>query len=186
MSGDVPFAGVPLTCIMAQIRHPGHRSNDGSAYAEDAFRAEGGGRGRWLGVWSSAPASKRRAAHNAVYAWICKPILAAGQAPGLRLHQLAPMAYRVQHQGLVLSRTGSPAIDVPFGWVEEIGRQLSERSCATASAVAGRLSQDVLARLLLSDTLADATRLLEAASRLPPVTAEPANRRFEHPPSPTK
>lgn len=90
------------------------------------------------------------------------------------------MAYRAQHQGLVLSRTGSPAIDMPLG-VEEIGRQLSERSCATASAVAGSLSEDALARLLLSDTLADATRLLEAAPRLPPVTAEPANRRFERP-----
>jgi hypothetical protein len=93
------------------------------------------------------------------------------------------MAYGFRHQGLVLSRTGSPVIDVPFRWVEEIGRQLSERSCAAASAVAGSLSEDVLARLLLSDTLADATRLLEAP-RLPPVTAEPANRRFE-PPSPT-
>jgi len=90
------------------------------------------------------------------------------------------MAYRAQHQRLVLSRTGSPAIDMPLG-VEEIGRQLSERSCATASAVAGSLSEDALARLLLSDTLADATRLLEAAPRLPPVTAEPANRRFERP-----
>jgi hypothetical protein len=90
------------------------------------------------------------------------------------------MAYGFRHQGLVLSRTGSPVIDVPFRWVEEIGRQLSERSCAAASAVAGSLSEDVLARLLLSNTLADATRLLEAP-RLPPVTAEPANRRFERP-----
>jgi hypothetical protein len=90
------------------------------------------------------------------------------------------MAYGFRHQGLVLSRTGSPVIDGPFRWVEEIGRQLSERSCAAASAVAGSLSEDVLARLLLSDTLADATRLLEAP-RLPPVTAEPANRRFEPP-----
>jgi hypothetical protein len=86
------------------------------------------------------------------------------------------MAYGFRHQGLVLSRTGSPVIDVPLRWVEEIGRQLSERSCA----VAGSLSEDVLARLLLSDTLADATRLLDAP-RLPPVTAEPANRRFEPP-----
>ena len=83
----------------------------------------------------------------------------------------------------MLSRTDSPAMDVPLA-VGEIGRQLSERSCATASAVAGSLSEDVLARLLLSDTLADATRLLEAAPRLPPVTAGPANRRFERPPKP--
>jgi hypothetical protein len=113
---------------MAQIRHTGHRSNDGSAYAED------------VGNDVQRAASGARA-----------------------------------------TRTGSPAIDVPFGCIEEISRQLSERSCATASAVAGSLSEDVLARLVLSDTLADATRLLEAAPRLPPVTAEPANRMFEPP-----
>jgi hypothetical protein len=136
-------------------------------------------------VWSSAPASTRRAEHNAVYAWICKPILAAGQAPGLRLHQLAPMAYRVQHQGLVLSRTGSPAIDVPFGWVEEIGRQLSERSCATGSAVAGSLSEDVLASAPAERHSGRRNTAIGGGTRLPPVTAEPANRRFERPPSPT-
>lgn len=89
------------------------------------------------------------------------------------------MAYGFRHQGLVLSRTGSPVIDVPFRWVEEIGRQLSERSCAAASAVAGSLSEDVLARLLLSNTLADATRLLEApvshpSPRSPPTAGSSA------------
>jgi hypothetical protein len=66
--------------IMAHTRHSRHRCNDGSAYAEDAARAEAGRGGR-AGVWSSAPVRMCRRARNAVYAWICKPILAAGQGP---------------------------------------------------------------------------------------------------------
>jgi hypothetical protein len=139
-----------------------------------------GGGGLWFGLRRLRRRVER--AHNAVYAWTCKPILAAGQAP--RPQAPPARADDVPLSGARATSTGSPAIDVPFGWIEEISRQLSERSCATASAVAGSLSEDVLARLVLSDTLADATRLLEAAPRLPPVTAEPANRMFE-PPSPT-
>lgn len=101
---------------------------------------------------------------------------------GLRLHQLAPMAYRAQHQGLVLSRTGSPAIDVPLG-VGEIGRQLSERSCATASAVAGSLSEDRSAPAKRHSGRRNTP--IGGGTRLPPITAGPANRRFERPPSPT-
>jgi hypothetical protein len=102
-------------------------------------------------------------AHNAVCAWICKPILAAGQAPRPQAPPARADDVPRAASGARATRTGSRAIDVPFGWIEEISRQLSERSCATASAVAGRLSEDALARLPLSDTLADATRLLEAA-----------------------
>ena len=80
-------------------------------------------------------------AHNAVYAWICKPILVAGQAPA----------------------SGSTS-----------SRRWRARQHPRWQEVCPRMCS-------LSDTLADATRLLEAAPRLPPVTAELANRRFEPP-----
>jgi hypothetical protein len=146
---------------MAHTRHSRHRFNDWECVRQRC-RAEGGSwrQGWGLVIGARADVQGERTTlsmrGSASRSW-----QAAG--PGLRLYQLAPMAYSVRHQGLVLSRTGSPVIDMPFGWVEEIGRQLSERSCAAASAVAGSLSEDVLDRLLLSDTLADATRLLEAA-----------------------
>ena len=92
---------------MAQIRHPGHRSNDGSAYAEDAARAF-----FFFFFFFFAGCVGERIA---VYAWICKPILAAGQPlpqpPPARADDEVP----VPCKGLVPSRTGSPAIDVPFG-----------------------------------------------------------------------
>ena len=142
------------------------------------LRAGRGGRAR---VWSSAPCGCVGRAHNAVYAWICKPIFAAGGAPAGGSTSSRRWRTARSIRGWCYRGPAPRRPTCPFGWVEEIGRQLSERSCATASAVAGSLSEDALARLLLSDTLADATRLLEAAPRLPPVTAEPANRRFERP-----
>jgi hypothetical protein len=130
--------------------------------------------GRGLGLGLQRLRRRVERAHDAVYAWICKPIMRAGRGPGLRLQQLAPMAYPVQHQWLVPSEDRLPGDRCALlGWVEEIGRQLSERSCATASAVAGSLSEDVLARLLLSDTLANATRVFEAAPRRPPSPQSP-------------
>jgi hypothetical protein len=128
-----------------------------------------GRNGRWPGFGLRRLRRRVERAHNAVYAWICKPILAAGQAPRPQAPAVRADGVPRAASGARATRAGSPAIDVPFGWIEEISRQLSERSCATASAVAGSLSEDVLARLLLSDTLADATRLLEAAPPLPPV-----------------
>jgi hypothetical protein len=132
-------------------------------------------------VWSSTPASTCRASAQRCLRVDLQADL--GSRPGPRPQAPPARADDVPRaaSGARPTRTGSPAIDVPFGWIEEISRQLSERSCATASTVAGSLSEDVLARLVLSDTLADATRLLEAAPRLPPVTAEPANRMFEPP-----
>ena len=92
--------------------------------------------------------------------------LGSRTGPGLSLHQLAPMAYPCSIRGSCHRGPAPRRSTCPLGWVEEIGRQLSERSSATASAVTGSLSEDVLARLLLSDPLADPTRLLEAALSL--------------------
>lgn len=145
-----------------------------------APRAGRSGRGRGFGLRRLPPRVAR--AHDAVYSWICKPILAAGQAPGHRLHQLAPMAHPVQHQGLVPSEDRLPG-DRHALWG---GSRKSAGNCPSARARQHPRWREVCPRmsshwLLLSDTLADATRLLEAAPRLPPVTAEPANRRFERP-----
>jgi hypothetical protein len=77
-------------------------------------------------------------AHNAVYAWICKPILAAGQAPGLRIHQLAPMTYRVQHQGSCYEDR-LPG-DRRALWVDRGNRQAIVRALVRDSIRGGRKS----------------------------------------------
>jgi hypothetical protein len=101
--------------------------------------------GRGLGFGLRRPPPRVARAHNAVYAWICKPILAAGQAPATgstsSRRWRTPCSIRARAIGGPAPRRST----CPLGWVEEIGRQLSERSCATASAVAGSLSKDVLA-----------------------------------------
>ena len=138
--------------------------------------------GRVLGFGLRRIRRRVERAHNAVYAWICKPILAAGQAPGHRLNQLAPMASPVQHQGA--RAIGGPAprrSTCLWSGSRKSGRQLSERSCATASAVAGSLSEDVLALAPAERHSGRRNTPIGGGTRLPPVTAEPANRRFERP-----
>jgi hypothetical protein len=110
--------------------------------------------GIWHWVWSWAPASTRRSERTtlstrglASRSWQRPGPPASGSTSSRRWR--TPCSIRGScHRGPAPRRS-----TCPLGWVEEIGRQLSERSCATASAVAGSLSEDVLARLLLSDTL---------------------------------
>jgi hypothetical protein len=111
-------------------------------------------------------------ADNAIYAYMCKPILDAALRPGVTVHQLALMTYGVRNQGAVYANTGSPEIDRVWSRIEAIGRSLPARPAATATAVAAGLTPERLSALILQADLASAVRLLEAGAHMLPVTAD--------------
>lgn len=118
-------------------------------------------------------------ADNAVYAQECKPVLERHLRSGVTIYQLALMAYGVRHQGLTMAGAG--------GVVDEVAKQLPERSDATAAAVAAGIGESRLSRLLLTAPLVDATRLLEAGAGLLPITpglARTVHDRFPAPKGP--
>ena len=130
-------------------------------------------------VWSSTPASTCRAsAQRCLRVDLQADLCSRPDRPASGSAQLAPMAgYRVQHQGLLLTRTGSPAIDVPFG----VDRGNQPGNCPNARARQHPQSQEVSPRMS-SLSLATLSRIgagaLSLTPRSPP-TVERQTRRCD-------
>lgn len=117
-------------------------------------------------------------ADNAVHAHACMPILEASRRPGIAMSRLATFVYGIRYQGLWPQLIGVPDFDRMLRHMQQIARRLPDRASAAVTAVASGLSCDRFAALTEEASLADVTRLSEAASGAVPLTADTVARIF--------
>ena len=110
-------------------------------------------------------------ADNAIHAQACLPILEASRRPGITISRLAIFVYGIRYQGLWPQPIGVPDFDRMLRHMRQIASRLPARASAAATAVASGLSGDRFAALAEEASLADVTRLSEAASGVMTLTA---------------
>jgi hypothetical protein len=123
-------------------------------------------------------------ADNMLYAKMCVPILRQHLRPGLTLHQLAMLVYAARNQGLASDAARDNPLDEAMRRARRVGEDLPNRATTVASLMANRLSANRVVGLIGQSRLADAVRLLEAASgliQLPTAAAKSIFDRFDPP-----
>jgi hypothetical protein len=111
-------------------------------------------------------------ADNALYARECLPILKRHLRPGTTVHQLATFVYGMRHQGLWQQPHEVPQFEAMRKYLAVIAQWLPHREITILATAASSLTAERILALTRTSSMADVTRLLEAASGVMKLSAD--------------